>query len=132
MATRQEEFKQRFAAVMLDLQEHGKDDAEALWLIGSLACEIADKAGSQTWSGFKQAMSQETYAQLLADFQNEGNRQYTDGDRKKAYAIQVLAFSLISFTQDDAEVQSGGILLDQFIDATVNVYRDSRDKPAAN
>ena len=48
MATKEEEFKQRFAAVLLDLQEHGRNDPEAMWLLGSLACEIAEKSGKTT------------------------------------------------------------------------------------
>ena len=75
-------------------------------------------------------MAQQTYAQLLGDFEKEGNRQYKDGDRKKAYAIQVLAISLISFTQDDKEIQAGGMLLDQLIDTTVLVYRNNRESTA--
>lgn len=125
MATREEEFKQRFAAVLLDLQENGRNDSQAMWLIGSLAAQIAEKAGQASWAEFKQTMSQETYAKLLADFETEGNRQYQEGDRKKAYAIQVLAVSLVSFTQDDEEIQAGGALLDQLIDTTLAVYRDS-------
>lgn len=127
MATKEEEFKQRFAAVLLDLQEHGRNDPEAMWLLGSLACEIAEKSGKTTWSEFKRSMSQQTYAQLLGDFEKEGNRQFQDGDRKKAYVMQVLGISLVSFTQDDREIQEGGMLLDQLIDTTVNVYRSNRE-----
>ena len=130
MATKEEEFKQRFAAVLQDLQENGSKDQEAMWLLGSLACEIAEKSGKPGWAEFKRSMSQETYAQLLRDFEKEGNRQFQDGDRKKAYAIQVLAISLISFTQDDAEIQAGGALLDQLIDTTVLVYRNNREATA--
>ena len=130
MATKEEEFKQRFAAVLLDLQENGSKDKEAMWLLGSLACEIAEKSGKQSWSEFRRSMAQQTYAQLLGDFEKEGNRQYKDGDRKKAYAIQVLAISLISFTQDDKEIQAGGMLLDQLIDTTVLVYRNNRESTA--
>ncbi|RYE87671.1 MAG: hypothetical protein EOP19_03625 [Hyphomicrobiales bacterium] len=133
MATKEEEFKQRFAAVLLDLQQNGKNDPEAMWLLGSLACEIAEKSDKKTWVEFKRSMAQSTYSQLLTDFEKEGNRQHREGDRKKAYAIQVLAISLIARTQDDPQMRAGDALLDQMIDMTVNIYRDNREpKPAVN
>lgn len=129
MPTKEEEFKQRFASVMLDLQENGRNDPEAMWLIGSLACEIAEKSGKTKWADFKRGMNQQTYAQLLSDFEKEGNRQYREGDRKKAYAIQVLGISLIAPTQDrDPEMAAGDELLNEFIDMTVLIYRQNRTK----
>jgi len=133
MPTKEEDFKQRFAAILTDLQENAKKDPEALWLIGSLACEIAEKSGKTSWGAFKSSMSQQTYSQLLGDFEKEGNRQYREGDQKKAYAIQVLAVSLIAKTQVDPHMQSGDAILNQFVDMTMSVYRQNREpKPAAN
>jgi hypothetical protein len=132
MPTKEEEFKQRFAAVLVDLQENGKKDPEAMWLIGSLACEIAEKSGKSTWVEFKRTMAQQTYAQLLSDFEKEGNRQYREGDRKKAYAIQVLAISLIAYTQNDPQMRAGDSILDQLIEMTIAIYRDHREPKPAN
>ena len=133
MATKEEDFKQRFAAVLMDLQQNGKNDPEAMWLLGSLACEIAETYGKKGWIEFKRSMPQAVYSQLLTDFQKEGNRQHREGDRKKAYAIQVLGISLIAQTQKDQEMRAGDSLLDQFIETTVLVYRNNREpKPAAN
>ena len=133
MATKEEDFKQRFAAVLMDLQQNGKNDPEAMWLLGSLACEIAETYGKRGWIEFKRSMPQAVYSQLLTDFQKEGNRQHREGDRKKAYAIQVLGISLIAQTQKDQEMRAGDSLLDQFIETTVLVYRNNREpKPTAN
>ena len=133
MATKEEDFKQRFAAVLMDLQQNGKNDPEAMWLIGSLACEIAETYGKTGWVEFKRSMPQQVYSKLLTDFEKEGNRQHREGDRKKAYAIQVLGISLIAQTQKGQEMRAGNSLLDQFIETTVLVYRNNRDpKPAAN
>lgn len=126
MATKEEEFKQRFVEVMQDLQQNGKDDPEAMWLIGSLACELMDKVGAKDWPEFKQTMSPQTYDKLLADFQNEGNRQYREGDHKKAYAIQVLGMSLVASTQKDPQIKAGDELLDGVVDMTVGLYRKNR------
>jgi hypothetical protein len=126
MATKEEEFKQRFVAVMQDLQQNGKNDPEAMWLIGSLACELVEKVGAKDWSEFKQTMSQQTFNKLLDDFQSEGNRQYREGDHKKAYAVQVLGISLIAFRQPDPQIKAGDELLDSVIDMTVGIYRQNR------
>lgn len=134
MATKEEEFKQRFVGVMMDLQQNGKNDPEAMWLIGSLACEIVEKSGKQKWGEFKRTMAQQTYSQLLTDFQSEGNRQYAEGDQKKAYAIQVLGISLIAFTQKaDPQMVAGDAILDELIEMTIGIYRQNRaPKPATH
>jgi len=134
MATKEEEFKQRFVGVMMDLQQNGKNDPEAMWLIGSLACEIVEKSGTQKWGEFKRTMAQQTYSQLLTDFQSEGNRQYAEGDQKKAYAIQVLGISLIAFTQKaDPQMVAGDAILDELIEMTIGIYRQNRaPKPATH
>ncbi len=133
MATKEEEFKQRFVAVMQDLQQNGKNDPEAMWLIGSLACEIVEKTGKRNWGEFKRTMAQETYSKLLDDFQKEGNRQHREGDPKKAYAIQVLAISLIAFTQKaDPQMVAGDKLLDELVEVTISVYRANREPARPN
>lgn len=133
MATKEEEFKQRFVAVLMDLQENGKNDPEAMWLIGSLACEIVEKSNKAKWAEFKSTMAQQTYSKLLTDFEQEGNRQYREGDQKKAYAIQVLAISLIAYTQKDEQMRAGDKILDELIEMTIHVYRQNRQpKPAVN
>lgn len=127
MPTKEDEFKQRLAAVLHDLQENGREDPEALWLIGSLAGEIVEKSGKKSWVDFKRTISQDTYSQLLGDFEKEGNRQYREGDHRKAYAIQALGISLIAPTQDSREVRAGDALLDQFIEMTIGIFRKSRE-----
>lgn len=129
MATKEDDFKQRFVTVLTDLEQNGKDDPEALWLIGSLACSIIDKTGDKSWTSFKRNVSPQNYDLLLADFQKEGNRQHREGDRKKAYAIQVLAVSLIASTQKSREMQAGEPLLDRMIESTIRVYRQTQPKP---
>jgi hypothetical protein len=133
MPTKEEEFKQRFAAVLLDLTENGQKDPEALWLIGSLACELTERTGHAKWAVFKREMTRQTYDQLLDDFQREGNRQHQEGDPKKAFAIQVLGLSLVARTQTDPEMRQGDALLDQMIETTMTVFRANRPpKPPVN
>jgi hypothetical protein len=134
MPTKEEEFKQRFVAVLQDLQENGKNDIEAMWLLGSLAAALVDKAGKTSWAELKRTISQQDYSRLLTDFQTEGNRQHREGDVKKAYAIQILGISLITVTQTDPQLAAGAALLDEIIQTTILIYRKNRDveRPTVN
>lgn len=127
--TKEAEFKQRFAAVLRDMQQAGSQDGEAMALVGSLAAELATKLGQKSWSAAKLAMSAQTYDSLLRTFEQQGNAHHAEGRQKHAYAIQALAVSLIARTQrNDPEMAAGEKLLDSIIDYTVSVYR--KQKPA--
>lgn len=126
MTTKEEEFKQRFVAVLKDLQNHGKDDIEAMWLLGSLASQIIEKAEQRSWTSFKSTLARTTYDGLLRDFQKEGNALHQQGKGKPAYAIQILGISLVAKTQMDEQLRAGEALLDEMIDYTVTVYRKNR------
>ena len=123
MPTREEEFKQRLAAVLANLDANGKHDIEAMWLLGSLAATLTDTLEAKNWTALKRDITRENYDKLLGDFQAEGNRQHAAGNAKKAYAIQALAISLIARTQPDSEVAAGARLLDELIDYATFVYR---------
>ena len=131
MTTKQEEFKQRFVAVLKDLQATGKNDVEAMWLVGSLASVILEKTQKASWPALKADISRELYDRLLGDFQSEGNALHQRGEGKKAYAIQILGISLIARTQPDSQLQAGAALLDEIIDYATLVYRKNRhlEKP---
>jgi hypothetical protein len=127
--TKEEDFKQRFVAVLKDLQENGSKDSEAMWLLGSLASDLADDLKAADWSALKRGMQAQTYDTLLRTFEAQGNEHHREGRNKQAYAIQVLAVSLIARTQGaDPQMAAGEALLDQIIDFTVAVYR--REKAA--
>lgn len=131
MATKEEDFKQRFVAIMEDLGANAAKDPEAMWLVGSLACRLIDKVKARSWSEFKATMSQQTYNMLLTDLQREGNRQHREGDRRKAYAMQVIGVSLIASTQKEPQMVTGNRLLDEIVERMVRVFRDSQ-KPTPN
>lgn len=124
MPSIQDDLRQRLAVIVRDLDENGKHDPEAVWLIGSLAATITDKAGASSWPGFKNDISAATYDGLLIDFEKQGNALYASGEVKKAYAIQTLATSLICRTQrNDPHLREGEELLDAMITAAIGVYR---------
>lgn len=134
MPTKEEEFKQRFVAVLQDIQTNGKSDVEAMWLLGSLAATLVDASGNKSWGQLKRSITQADYARLLTDFQNEGNKQHKEGEVKKAYAMQVLGISLIAMTQKDEQLAAGDELLNEIIETTILIYRKSKDaaKPTPN
>lgn len=131
--SKEEEFKQRFVAVVQDLQQSGSKDVEAMWLLGSLASDLAGNLGRTSWTAAKAAMNGPTYNTLLRTFEQQGNEHHREGREKHAYAIQALAISLIAKTQRaDPELAAGEALLDDVIDYTVAIYRREKQPAAAN
>ena len=131
MSSKEEDFKQRFVAVMQDLREDGSRDAEAIWLLGSLAATLVDKARAKSWPALKQQLRPVDYDGLLRDFQESGNAFHKEGKRKHAYAVQILAMSVVARTQQDAEVQAGNALLDDIVERAIRHYRRSRGPQTA-
>ena len=123
MATKEEDFKDRFVAVLQDLRGNGGKDPEAMFLIGSLAARLIDRASQPNWAAYKANMTPPAYAKLLSDFQQQGNDFHKEGKAKHAYAIQVLAISLIARTQSDPDVRSGDGLLDDMLGFLIAAYR---------
>lgn len=123
MATKEEDFKDRFVAVLQDLRSNGGKDPEIMFLIGSLAARLIDRARQSSWVAYKVGMAPEAYSKLLSDFQKQGNDFHREGKAKHAYAIQVLAISLIARTQKDPEVRAGDGLLDEMLGFLIAAYR---------
>ncbi|MGV3575774.1 MAG: hypothetical protein ACO1O4_11655 [Devosia sp.] len=121
---RDAEFKQRFAAVLADIQKTGAEDGEALGLIGHLANDLAKSLQQPNWSTAKKIITPQTYNDLLKIFEQRGNEYHREGKTKHAYAIQALALSLISATmRSDQQMAQGEIFLDAVIDRSVSVYQ---------
>lgn len=123
MASKEEDFKDRFVAVMQDLRSNGGKDPEIMFLIGSLAARLLDRAQQPTWAAYKANMAPSVYTKLLSDFQKQGNDFHREGKTQHAYAIQVLAISLIARTQSDPDVRSGDGLLDDMLGFLIAAYR---------
>lgn len=125
--TKEQDFKLRFVEMLRDLQQNGSKDKEAMWLLGSLAADLADDLKSPNWSSAKQAMDRATYDTLLRTFETQGNAHHREGRTAHSYAIQVLAISLIALTQTaDPHIASGEVLLDQIIDRSAALYRQAK------
>lgn len=121
--SKREELKQRLAAVLADLKRDGPKDPEALWLIGSLAHELASKTKAKSWVAFKEKMTQEMYEKLVRDFQAQGNALFQADKKRHAYAIQALAISIVASTQRvDPQMAQGEALLDTIIDRAMQAF----------
>ncbi|KKB80026.1 hypothetical protein VW35_06120 [Devosia soli] len=128
-AARNAEFKQRFAAVLGDIQKSGAEDGEAMALIGSLAADLADTMQQLTWTAAKSNMTPQVYNDLLKVFEQRGNEYHQAGKTKHAYAIQALAMSLVAATlRSDPQMAAGEKMLDAVIDRSVSVYRTQSAK----
>lgn len=123
MATKEEDFRERFIAMMKDLHAYGGKDQEAQFLIGSLASRLMQKTGAKSWTTFKTTLGSFDHDALLRDFEKQGNKFHNDGKRKHAYAVQVLAMSVVAQSQTDKDVRSGNEILDGIINSLVRVYR---------
>lgn len=121
---RNAEFKQRFIAVLTDLQDTSAEDGEAMALIGHLASDLANTMQQKSWSATKRVITPQVYNDLLKVFEQRGNEYHQAGKTKHAYAIQALAMSLISATmRKDAHLAEGEKVLDALIDRTVAIHQ---------
>jgi hypothetical protein len=121
---RNAEFKQRFVAVLTDLQDTASEDGEAMALIGHLASDLCGTLQQKTWSAAKTVITPQVYNDLLKVFEQRGNEYHQSGKAKHAYAIQALAMSLVAGTmRADQQLAQGEKILDSLIDHSVGVYR---------
>lgn len=122
--TREELFKKRFREVITELGNSTRKDPVALRLIGSLATDLMKQGKVDKWEDLKAGLSAETYDILLKSFQEQGNQQAKKGNMKAAFAIEVLALSVISSTvRDDDHIIAGEVLLDNMIEDMIQLYR---------
>lgn len=121
---RNAEFKQRFIAMLTDLQDTAAEDGEAMALIGHLASDLSSNLQQENWSSTKKVITPQVYNDLLKVFEQRGNEYHQAGKIKHAYAIQALAMSLVSGTmRADQQLAQGEKILDSLIDHSVGVYR---------
>ena len=131
MSTKEQDFKERFIATVQDLESHGRKDAEAMWLVGSFAAGLIDLYRLKSWGEFKRSLPSIAYNKLLRDFEQQGNKYHREKNDKAAYAIQLLATSVVAGTQTDRQVKAGDQLLDQAVDTAVAMYRKAKAGTAA-
>lgn len=111
-------FRRPFLELVDELADPARTDPQTLLALGALARRIMDDAKVMTWRAFKLGQTRELYDATLRVFQRQGNAMARDGKLRTAYAIQILAMSLIARTQQGHEVATADARLDAIIDAT--------------
>ena len=124
-ANRQEFFTRRFFKVMEEMGENTKNDAEGVWMIGSLAASLLDQSQSRDWVHFKKTLTPEVYDGLIESLRKQGNQLAGEGKEKAAFAVEVIALSIIAPTQSDnnEHLVSGDKLLNKMVQDSVNFFR---------
>jgi len=130
--TPQELFKHHFVMMMADLGANAQKDPETIFLIGSLAGHLVEDSKKTSWAETKASLSRDAYDSILKTFQDQANLLAAKGSSKAAYAIEVLALSVIAPTmRADEHIASGNILLDNMIEDTIKIYRQrTKKKPS--
>lgn len=123
MDERQREFRSRLIAIMQDLQQDGVRDAEAMRILGRLASGLIATYRLKTWAEFKNGLPTAGYNQLVEDFRDQGNAYLEEGKVKAAYAIQLLAMSMVARTMNEPDLKQGVTLLDAVIERALRTYR---------
>ena len=115
-ATKEALFREKFVGLLAELTSPSGEFADALVIVGALARRIMADAGVSGWTRFKESQSAASYDAALRTFQKHGNTLVAERKLRTAYAVQVLAMSMIARTQSDPAVQAGDRQLDQIID----------------
>jgi hypothetical protein len=118
--TKEELFRQRFLALVAEVSEPGAVDQSTLTAIGTVARRMMDDAKVKQWATFKRSQTRQLYDATLRIFEKQGNAMMREKKLRTAFAIQVLAMSLIARTQTGPEVQAADRQLDAIIDFAAN------------
>lgn len=130
--TTEDDFKARFVAMMQDIREAGAKDTQAMWLVGSLAANLLDRAKVATWKKYASSRTPVARKILLDDLEGQGRGFHSQGRLRQSYAVQMIAASLIAHTSKDRDIVAGNALLDDLIDMAVKFYRENLKDKAAN
>jgi hypothetical protein len=123
-AGQREEFKQRLAAVMADLNGDGIRSAPAMLTLGHLAHGIAEELRVASWPKAKATMNMRFVRALLSDFGTHMEAHQRAGRINQAYAIQALSMSILARSHaDDPVVAQGEQLIDTLIERAIALYR---------
>jgi hypothetical protein len=115
--------------VIADLHAGGTEDGESMFMLGAGADRLCSFRDTQTWAGFKSALSPADIVAQLRQIEIEGQAAVSAEQGTRAYALQALAFSLAAITARQDITQAGAALLDSVIESALKNYR-THAKPA--
>ena len=113
-------FNQQFSALVAELSDPAQADTQTMVAVAALARRMMDDAKVKSWADFKRSQTRELYDTTLRTFQKHGNELVKQKKLRTAYAVQVLAMSLIARTQTHPDVQADDHKLDRIIDFLVS------------
>lgn len=118
------EFRAKFEALMRDMGTNVQNDARMLNLLGATANSITSQHNTKGWVDMKRRMNEKDFNRLLGYFRDSGNVAFRKGDKKRAYAYEILAISLIARNMHaDKVMKMGDTMLDQMIEQTIALHR---------
>ena len=123
MTEKQSELRQRFAAVLADMNGEGRNDGEAMFMLGKIAAKTADLANQPSWTALKPLLTKQDFARLFNMIATEGDQFVAQGKTRQAYVLQALAMSLVAAQENDPVLTEGATLLDAMIDQAIGNYR---------
>jgi len=126
MTSKEDEFLQRLAGLLADIEMNRREDGEAVFHIGNLASRLIKEAKVRSWPQVKEALTREAFSSLLGTMQTQANTLHKQGKLKAAYAIEVLATSLIARTLPTPQIAEGDEILDDFIAAAIATYQKNK------
>ena len=130
MASRLDIIRSRVTDMLRELQTV-REDAETMAMVGILAGRILMDAKQPRWGQMKRRLTAAAYDQLLLTAQIQGNDLFGEGNIKAAFALDIIATSIVASRVEDPRLGDGVALLDEIIERAVVAWRKS-NTPTVN
>jgi hypothetical protein len=108
-------FRERLIAINTELNEGLNRDRTVRRLVGTYALRLPQDAGARDWIDLKERADGPTYDSLLRLFSRHSEEAQKRGETSAVRAFEVLALSLISRRQEQADLLPGVTFIDRFI-----------------
>ena len=124
MASRLDIIRSRVTDMLRELQTV-REDNETMAMVGILAGRILVDARQPRWEQMKRRLTAAAYDQLLLTAQIQGNDIFGEGNIKAAFALDIIATSIVASRVEDPRLADGLALLDEIIERAVTAWRKS-------
>jgi hypothetical protein len=130
VASRLDIIRSRVTDMLRELQTV-REDTETMSMVGILAGRILMDAKQPHWAQMKRRLTAAAYDQLLLTAQIQGNDLFGEGNIKAAFALDIIATSIVASRVEDPRLVEGVALLDEIIERAVTAWRKS-NAPTVN
>jgi hypothetical protein len=121
------EFAAQFHGVIDDLDRHGRNDNETMWLLGSLAARLVREARADNWTDLKLKIAPDSLEELVDTLDRQAGAYQAEGKTKPAYVARLLGISLVAGRLPDPALKQRDQLLNNFIDTAAIVFIQSHN-----